>query len=88
MHESDHVVASPASLWTVPLLDRQALPLYKPGMPLDPSLLDVIACPKCKGRLQLKPDGSVLLCSSCRLTYAVVDEIPNLIIDEARPTAE
>lgn len=54
-------------------------------MPLDPALLDIIACPKCKGRLQAKPDGSALLCSACRLAYPVVDEIPNLIVDDALP---
>jgi uncharacterized protein YbaR (Trm112 family) len=54
-------------------------------MPLDPQLLEIIACPKCKGRLELKPDGSALLCRVCRLAYPVVDEIPNLIAEDALP---
>jgi uncharacterized protein YbaR (Trm112 family) len=54
-------------------------------MPLDPKLLEIIACPKCKGRLELKPDESALLCRACRLAYPVVDEIPNLIKEEALP---
>jgi uncharacterized protein YbaR (Trm112 family) len=54
-------------------------------MSLDPKILDIIACPKCKGRLEFKPDGSALLCRGCRLSYAVVDEIPNLIAEDAQP---
>jgi uncharacterized protein len=54
-------------------------------MPLDPKLLEIIACPKCKGRLEGKPDGSALLCRACRLAYPVVDEIPDLIIEDALP---
>ena len=54
-------------------------------MSLDPKILEIIACPKCKGRLEIKPDESALLCRACRLAYPVVDEIPNLIKDEALP---
>ena len=53
-------------------------------MPLDAKLLEIIACPKCKGRLELKADGSSLLCLACRLAYPVVDEIPNLIVEDAQ----
>jgi len=54
-------------------------------MSLDPQLLEILACPKCKGRLELKSDGAALLCRTCRLAYAVADEIPNLIIEDAQP---
>jgi uncharacterized protein len=54
-------------------------------MSLDPQLLEIIACPKCKGRLELKSDGTALLCRACRLAYSVVDEIPNLITEDAQP---
>jgi len=54
-------------------------------MPFDPKLLQIIACPKCRGRLDSKPDGSALVCPSCRLAYPIVDEIPNLIIEDAVP---
>jgi uncharacterized protein len=54
-------------------------------MPLDAKLLEIIACPKCKGRLELKGDGSALLCLACHLAYPVVDEIPNLIAEDALP---
>jgi uncharacterized protein len=54
-------------------------------MPLDPKLLDIIACPRCKGRLESNPDGSALVCRACRLSYPVVDDIPNLITEDAKP---
>jgi uncharacterized protein YbaR (Trm112 family) len=62
-------------------------PVYKAAMPFDPKLLDIIACPKCRGRLVARPDGSALLCDACRLAYPIVDEIPNLIIEDAQPLA-
>jgi hypothetical protein len=54
-------------------------------MSLDPKLLEIIACPKCKGRLELKTDASALLCRACRLAYQVIDDIPNLIVEDALP---
>jgi uncharacterized protein YbaR (Trm112 family) len=54
-------------------------------MPLDPKLLEIIACPKCHGRLESKPDGTALVCKACRLVYPIVDEIPNLIAEDAQP---
>ena len=57
-------------------------------MSLDPKLLEIIACPKCRGRLESKPDGTALLCRACRLAYPIVDEIPNLIAEDAQPLAD
>lgn len=54
-------------------------------MPLAPELLELLACPKCKGKLLLRPDESAFECRACRLAYAVVDDIPNFIIEEATP---
>ncbi len=54
-------------------------------MPQDPSLLDLLACPKCKGSLKLRPDESAFECASCKLAYTVADDIPNFLIDEAQP---
>lgn len=54
-------------------------------MAIDKELLEVLACPKCKGELQLTVDESELRCGSCRLAYRVDDGIPILLIDEATP---
>ncbi|MFH1379822.1 MAG: Trm112 family protein [bacterium] len=45
-------------------------------------LLEILACPKCKGSLELKENE--LICYACKLAYAVKDDIPVMLIDEAR----
>ena len=59
-------------------------------MPLNRELIDLLACPKCKGKLDLRPEAttdspSAFVCPACRLVYAVADDIPNFIIEEATP---
>jgi hypothetical protein len=56
-------------------------------MALNKDLLDILACPKCKGPIRLLPDGSAFVCETCKLAYSVVDDIPNFIIEEAKPWA-
>jgi uncharacterized protein YbaR (Trm112 family) len=51
-------------------------------------LLDIIACPKCKGPLQLNEEKDGLICQSCNLIYEIRDDIPIMLIDEARPLNE
>ena len=61
------------------------------AMPLDRELIEILACPKCKGKLELRQEGATVtafLCRACRLAYPVVDEIPNFIIEEAKPLDE
>jgi uncharacterized protein YbaR (Trm112 family) len=50
---------------------------------LDPFLLEVIACPACKGALNQQPDR--LVCASCALGFPVIDGIPVLLLDDALP---
>jgi uncharacterized protein YbaR (Trm112 family) len=54
-------------------------------MAMDKELLEILACPKCKGELQLTAEESELRCVACRLSYRVDDGIPILLIDEATP---
>lgn len=54
-------------------------------MSLSPELLEILACPKCKGEVRLRDDGEALLCGACRLSYPVKDGIPVMLIDEAEP---
>ena len=51
-------------------------------MKLDPALLDIIVCPDCRGDLAVT--GEELVCQSCGLAYPVRDDIPVLLVDEAR----
>jgi uncharacterized protein YbaR (Trm112 family) len=53
---------------------------------IDPALLEIIVCPDCRGELALVARGaaSELVCQSCGLAYPVRDDIPVLLVDEAR----
>ena len=46
-------------------------------------LLNILACPKCKGDLEYKQQEEQLVCLSCRLIYRIEDDIPIMLIDEA-----
>ncbi len=50
---------------------------------LNPDLLNILACPKCKGEVHLAENEDALVCESCRLRYAVRDGIPIMLISEA-----
>ncbi len=52
-------------------------------MALDQELLDILACPKCKGDIALTEAGDGLVCEACKLKYAIKDDIPIMLIDEA-----
>ena len=54
-------------------------------MPLPKDLLELVACPKCKGKVTLEQDESGFVCPSCKLLYPIVDGLPNFLIDDARP---
>ena len=47
-------------------------------------LLEILACPKCKGPVNLNETKDGLLCESCRLLYEIRDAIPIMLIDEAK----
>ncbi|MFO1410474.1 MAG: Trm112 family protein [Steroidobacteraceae bacterium] len=51
---------------------------------MDTRLLDIIACPHCKGPLQFVRDAAVLVCRGDRLAFPVRDGIPVLLENEAR----
>ncbi len=52
---------------------------------LDPKLLDILVCPKCKGDLEYRDQPEALDCVACRLRFRVEDGIPIMLIDEAQP---
>ena len=52
---------------------------------MNPKLLELLACPKCKGDLELTQKGDGLICHACRLKYEIKDDIPIMLIDEAIP---
>ncbi len=54
-------------------------------MAISKELLEILACPKCKGEVHLNDSGDGLVCEACRLLYEIRDDIPIMLIDEARP---
>jgi len=52
-------------------------------MALSPELLEILVCPACRSKLELKPDSSGLKCVQCQRLYPVRDGIPVMLIDEA-----
>jgi hypothetical protein len=51
-------------------------------------LLDILACPLCKVPVTLTPDGEGLKCSQCRRVYPIKDDIPVMLIEEAKIAGE
>ncbi len=47
-------------------------------------LLDILVCPQCKGDLEYKDKQGELICHKCKLAYPIKDDIPIMLIDEAR----
>lgn len=51
---------------------------------MDKKLLDILACPVCKGPLTYNPQSQELICKGDRLAYPVRDDIPVMLEEEAR----
>lgn len=52
-------------------------------MTLDQRLLERLVCPKCRGALDYRVTELTLDCPKCRLRYAVRDDIPVMLVDQA-----
>lgn len=53
-------------------------------MTIRKELLEILACPKCKGDIYLTEGEDGLICDSCKLLYEIRDDIPIMLIDEAK----
>jgi hypothetical protein len=54
-------------------------------MTVSQELLDILVCPKCKGEITLNDSKDGLICDACQLIYEIRDDIPVMLIDEAKP---
>ncbi len=54
-------------------------------MPISPELLEILRCPKCKSKVKINKEQTILKCenSECRLVYPIRDDIPVMLVDEA-----
>ena len=53
------------------------------SMSLDPELLEILACPNCKTKVDLVKNGTALKCGQCKRVYPIKDDIPVMLLDEA-----
>ena len=54
-------------------------------MAISEKLLEILACPKCKGDIHLNDTQDGLICNHCKLLYEIKDDIPIMLIDDAKP---
>lgn len=57
-------------------------------MPISEELLEILVCPQCHGDLTYDRAAEKLDCSTCRLRYPIVDDIPVMLIEEAERIAD
>ena len=57
-------------------------------MAISQDLLEILACPACKAKVELQPDGQGLKCVQCRRIYPIRDDIPVMLIEEATVEGE
>ena len=50
---------------------------------IDKELLDILACPACKGNIVYDQDNEKLICQKCDRRYPIRDGIPVMLVDEA-----
>ena len=55
-----------------------------PFMAVNPELLKILVCPLCKAPVNLTESGQGLKCSQCRRVYPIRDDIPVMLISEAK----
>jgi uncharacterized protein YbaR (Trm112 family) len=54
-------------------------------MAIAPELKEILACPRCKGELEFRDLEKEIVCRKCKLVYRVEDDIPVMLVDEAKP---
>jgi len=53
-------------------------------MPISQDLLEILVCPLCKEPVTLTSNNQGLKCSKCKRVYPIKDDIPVMLIDEAK----
>lgn len=54
-------------------------------MAVSQELLEILVCPKCKGQIYLNDSEDGLVCDACRLVYEIKEDIPIMLVDQAKP---
>lgn len=80
----DKLGSSQTLLSQVPCVREKLQGERSTPMAISQDLLEILACPACKAKVELKPDGSGLKCVECRRVYPIRDDIPVMLVDEAK----
>jgi uncharacterized protein YbaR (Trm112 family) len=75
------VISFASKLASFPSLAK--LQCERSAMAISEVLLEILACPACKAKVELKADGSGLKCVKCKRVYPIREDIPVMLIDEA-----
>ena len=54
-------------------------------MTISESLMKILVCPKCREQVTYLSEKGALTCDACSLTYPVRDQIPIMLVEEAKP---
>ena len=54
-------------------------------MSIAPELKEILACPKCKGDLEFREAENEIICRACKLVFRVEEDIPVMLLEEAKP---
>lgn len=54
-------------------------------MAINNQLKEILACPKCKGQVEIYEEKQEIHCRQCLLVYRIEEDIPIMLIDEAQP---
>jgi uncharacterized protein len=57
---------------------------YNVSVMIEKDLLEILVCPVCKVALEYRQNPETLKCTKCHRVYAVKDDIPNMLVDEAK----
>ena len=57
-------------------------------MAVSKELLEILVCPQCKTPVKITADAKGLKCSTCRRVFPIRDDIPVMLLDEARVESE
>jgi uncharacterized protein YbaR (Trm112 family) len=66
------------------LAEQEHPHVERTASPMDTKLLDILACPVCKGPLVYDKPQRQLICRADRLAYPILDDIPIMLEEEAR----
>ena len=47
-------------------------------------LLDILVCPLCKAPVKISADGSELKCQACKRVYRIRNDVPVMLLEEAK----